>query len=53
MRITRLDLDNTKLRYIISLSDEDIETIKDGGDVSSFCKFTNGFIMVCKENDEI
>ena len=46
-------LKDSKLKYIISLSDEDMKLIKEGGDITSYSiRRPNSFIMVCKEEDE-
>ena len=51
MKVSYIKAD-TKLKYIVSLSDEDIEVIKEGGDVSSSSSINpNDWIMVCKEGE--
>lgn len=46
-------MENSRLRYIVSLSDQDIELIKEGGDVTSYSILNpNDCIMVCKDEED-
>ena len=52
MKVSYIKAEDTKLKYIVSLSDEDIEVIKEGGDVTSYSILNpNDCIMVCKEGE--
>ena len=48
MRIHNLEWER-KLKYIIALTDEDIESLKIGDELKSCIYKTNDEILVCKE----